>query len=154
MNLVSFLISTGINLLYIPFPDSTSEPATGRRVRSEQDAISMFPFNILRNTPACLTRSVLFGKYHQKVSYLFIYYLYQTIFSNMTKHIKITRQRYIRCLVSYSEEKVWCNYFRKTPCTIKCHYHFNQNQYGIPKTKQNQVDVINIKICIYNIKKN
>lgn len=63
MNLVSFLISSGISLLSTPFPETVrGENGITRSDRNNDAGFSIFPFNVLRNTPACSTINFMLGK--------------------------------------------------------------------------------------------
>ncbi|KAH1025755.1 pancreatic triacylglycerol lipase [Dendroctonus ponderosae] len=69
MNILSFLITTGVNILYTPFAENArSENLLGSNERSIRASdFSIFPFNLLRNTPACSTLNLYFGDNFLKV---------------------------------------------------------------------------------------
>ncbi|XP_060521685.1 phospholipase A1 VesT1.02-like [Cylas formicarius] len=64
MNLLSLIVTTGLNLIHAPFSHNVARSDDGI------EDFSVFPFNILKNTPACVTLTVAVGENHMKVTSL------------------------------------------------------------------------------------
>ncbi|XP_050295795.1 phospholipase A1-like isoform X2 [Anthonomus grandis grandis] len=70
MNIVTFLLSTGLNLLHVPFAENIRDERSGVSDSDEISSLSFFPFSLIRHTPACSTVNIPLGENNLKFSTL------------------------------------------------------------------------------------